>query len=106
MKTLATWIAGAALITSGWAGADEIVEARPDRVVGGGFGGLSGFMLGAAAGGPIGALVGGGAGYLLGQQVQGAAGLEQRLYVIRTADGRLLRVRRSAEESAEGVVTP
>ncbi|HCJ29202.1 MAG TPA: hypothetical protein DHV63_07905 [Pseudomonas sp.] len=95
MKNLVALVAGAILLTSTLVGADEVVKARQDRVVGGGFGGLSGFMLGAAAGGPIGALVGGGLGYFAGQGVQTAAGLEQTLYVIEAEDGSLSRVRSS-----------
>lgn len=95
MKNLVALVTGAILLTSTLANADEVVKAREDRVVGGGFGGLSGFMLGAAAGGPIGALVGGGLGYFAGQGVQKAAGLEQTLYVIEAEGGSQSRVRTS-----------
>jgi outer membrane lipoprotein SlyB len=95
MKNLAALVTCATLLTSSLAGADEVVTAQEDRIVGGGFGGLSGFMLGAAAGGPIGALVGGGLGYFAGQGVQTAAGLEQTLYVIEAEDGSRSRVRTS-----------
>ena len=95
MKNLVALVTCATLLSSSLAGADEVVSAREDRVVGGGFGGLSGFMLGAAAGGPIGALIGGGLGYLAGQGVQEAAGLEQTLYVIEKDDGSRSRLRTS-----------
>ncbi|MBA1280135.1 MULTISPECIES: hypothetical protein [Pseudomonadaceae] len=95
MKNLVALVAGAMLLTSTLAGADEVVEARQDRVVGGGFGGLSGFMLGAAAG-PIGALIGGGLGYFVGQGAQQAAGLDQTLYIIEAEDGSQSQVRSSA----------
>ena len=45
MKNLVALVTCATLLTSSLAGADEVVSAREDRVVGGGFGGLSGFML-------------------------------------------------------------
>jgi len=89
------------LLTSTLVGADEVVQAREDRVVGGGFGGLSGFMLGAAAG-PIGALIGGGLGYFVGQGAQQAAGLDQTLYVIEAEDGSRTRVRSSANDFIVG----
>ncbi len=60
MKSAKVLVAAAAILASGLASADEILEVHKDRAVGGGFGGLSGFMIGAAAGGPIGALIGGG----------------------------------------------
>ncbi len=102
MKNLVALVTCATLLASALAGADEVVSAHKDRVVGGGFGGLSGFMLGAAAGGPIGALVGGGLGYLAGQGVQEAAGLEQTLYVIETEDGSRSRLRTSRNDLVAG----
>ena len=51
MKKAMVLIAAAATLASGLASADEVLEVHEDRAVGGGFGGLSGFMLGAAAGG-------------------------------------------------------
>ncbi|WP_313025923.1 hypothetical protein [Pseudomonas lopnurensis] len=95
MKKSTVLIAAAAILVSNLASADEILEVHEDRAVGGGFGGLSGFMLGAAAGGPIGALVGGGLGYLLGQGAQSAARLEQTLYVVKKDDGNTSRIRTS-----------
>lgn len=77
--------------------ADEVMTVQKDRAVGGGFGGLSGVMLGAAVGGPIGALVGGGVGYFAGQSVQQAAGLEHNLYVIKDAEGNTSRLRTSED---------
>ena len=95
MKNLVALVTCATLLVSSLAVADEGLEVHQDRAVGGGFGGLSGFMLGAAAGGPIGALIGGGLGYLAGQGVQAAAGLEQTLYVIEKDDGSRSRLRTS-----------
>lgn len=82
--------------------ADQVMSVEKDRVVGGGFGGLGGFMLGAAAGGPIGALVGGALGYFTGQGVQEAAGLDHNLYVIRDDQGNVTRMRTSAAGFAAG----
>ncbi len=67
MKSAKVLVAAAAILASGLASADEILEVHKDRAVGGGFGGLSGFMIGAAAGGPIGALIGG-AGHAAGRR--------------------------------------
>ena len=92
MKKSMFWVAAAFWLGQGLALADEIVEAHPDRLVGGGFGGLSGFMVG-ASGGPLGALLGGGLGYFLGQGVQSVSGLEHTLYRLRAADGKLSQVR-------------
>lgn len=92
MKKSIMWVAVAFGLAQGMAFADQIVEAQPDRLVGGGFGGLSGFMVG-AAGGPLGALAGGGLGYFLGQGVQSATGLEHRLYRLKGVDGSLSQVR-------------
>ncbi|MCQ4261071.1 hypothetical protein [Stutzerimonas stutzeri] len=102
MKNLVALVTSAMLLGSALVGADEVVSAQEDRAVGGGFGGLSGFMLGAAAGGPIGALIGGGLGYLAGQGVQEAAGLEQTLYVITNEDGSQSRVRSYQEGLVAG----
>lgn len=102
MKKSNVLIAGAFLLATLNVSAAEVVEVREDRAVGGGFGGLSGFMLGAAVGGPIGALVGGGIGYFTGQQVQDAAGLEQNRYVLKGEDGSLSTVRSSSDDLALG----
>ena len=102
MKNLVALAAAAMLLGSTLVSADEVVNAREDRAVGGGFGGLSGFMLGAAAGGPIGALIGGGLGYFAGQGVQEAAGLEQTLYVIENEDGTQSSVRSSKNDLIAG----
>ena len=74
MRKVMVVVATVVVLGSSLVRADEILEVHQDRAVGGGFGGLSGFMLGAAAGGPIGALVGGGVGYLLGQGLGSAFG--------------------------------
>lgn len=95
-------MASVLLLASSLASADEVVAVHKDRAVGGGFGGLSGFMLGAAAGGPIGALVGAGVGYFTGQQVQDVAGLEQNLYMLRDEEGRTTRLRTSADGFSVG----
>ncbi len=102
MKKTTVLMAAAAILASGLVSADEILEVHEDRAVGGGFGGLSGFMLGAAAGGPVGALVGGGIGYLLGQGAQQATGLEQTLYVVKREDGSLGRIRTSDDRFLQG----
>lgn len=102
MKKVMVVVATVAVLGSSLVRADEILEVHQDRAVGGGFGGLSGFMLGAAAGGPIGALVGGGVGYLLGQGAQQAAGLEQTRYVVRREDGSVARIRTSDDRFLRG----
>lgn len=101
MKKFILAAASAAILTSGAVRADEILEVHPDHAVGGGFGGLSGFMVGAVAG-PIGALVGGGLGWLAGRGVQHAAGLEQTLYVVRKEDGSIARIRSSDGSFLQG----
>ena len=102
MKSAKVLVAAAAILASGLASADEILDVHKDRAVGGGFGGLSGFMIGAAAGGPIGALIGGGVGYLMGQGTQQAAGLEQTLYVVKREDGSIARIRTSDDRFLQG----
>ncbi|KIZ35896.1 MULTISPECIES: hypothetical protein [Stutzerimonas stutzeri subgroup] len=102
MKKAMVLMAAAAILASGLASADEVLEVHEDRAVGGGFGGLSGLMLGAAAGGPVGALVGGGIGYLMGQGAQQAAGLEQTLYVVKREDGSVARIRTSDDRFLQG----
>ena len=101
MKKAIAAVVGSMILLTGAARADEILEVHADNMVGGGFGGLSGFMLGAVAG-PIGALVGGGLGYLAGQGVQEAAGLEQTLYVIEKDDGGRARLRTSNNDLVAG----
>lgn len=90
-------MASVLLLASTLVSADEVVTVQKDRALGGGFGGLSGFMLGAAAGGPIGALVGAGVGYFAGQGVQEVAGPDQSLYVLRDEDGNTSRLRTSVK---------
>lgn len=99
MKKSVVAVAGALLLTSALAHADQVVEASEDLMVGGGFGGLTGFMVGGAVGGPIGAIVGGSLGFFSGQQVQQIAGLDQTLYVIQAENGTLSRVRTSATDT-------
>lgn len=60
MRKIITLCAVAALLNSPLGQADQIISAQSDTRVGGGFSGLTGFMLGGAAGGPVGALIGGG----------------------------------------------
>lgn len=93
-KTIAVY-AAIALLNSPLGHAEQILSAQSDTVVGGGYSGLGGFMLGGAAGGPLGALVGGGIGYLAGSQAQQAMGLEQTRYVIKDDSGRISTVRSS-----------
>ncbi|MCW3149761.1 hypothetical protein N8H22_14235 [Stutzerimonas stutzeri] len=101
MKKLIVAALSAAILSCGLAQADEVLEVHRDRAVGAGFGGLSGFMLGAVAG-PVGALVGGGLGWLAGRGVQQAAGLEQTLYVVRKEDGSIDRIRSSDGRFLQG----
>ncbi len=102
MRKIITLCAAAALLTSPLGQAEQILSAQSDTRVGGGFSGLTGFMLGGAAGGPVGALIGGGLGYLAGSQVQETMGLEQTLYVIKDDDGATRRVRSSDTGFIEG----
>ncbi len=102
MKNATVLMAAAVVLASGLASAGEVLEVHEDRAVGGGFGGLSGFMLGAAAVGPVGALVGGGLGYLAGQSAQQAAGMDQTLYVVKRDDGSITRIRTSDDRFLQG----
>lgn len=84
-----------ALLSSPLSHAEQILSAQSDTLVGGGYSGLGGFMLGGAAGGPLGALIGGGLGYLAGSQAQESLGLEQTRYVIKDDNGQISQVRSS-----------
>ena len=102
MQKLITLCAVAALLSSPQSYAEQILSAQSDTVVGGGYSGLSGFLLGGAAGGPLGALVGGGLGYLAGSQAQEALGLEQTRYVIKDDNGQISTVRSSDSGFVKG----
>lgn len=102
MRKIITLCAVAALLNSPLSHAEQILSAQSDTLVGGGYSGLTGFMLGAATGGPVGALVGAGLGYLAGSQAQEALGLEQTLYVIKDDSGQTRRVRSSDARFIEG----
>ena len=71
MKTLAPFSLLLALFGN-VATAAEVMPPRDSNSVGGGYGGVTGMMLGAAAGGPIGAIAGGLAGIYAGKSTQKA----------------------------------
>lgn len=102
MRKIITLCAVAALLNSPLGQADQIISAQSDTRVGGGFSGLTGFMLGGAAGGPVGALIGGGLGYLAGSQAQETMGMEQTLYVLRDENGNTRSIRSSDARFVEG----
>lgn len=77
----------AIMLQAGVGHADTVTREVPDNLPGKGFGGLSGFMIGAAAGGPIGAVVGIGIGWLVGGETQEATGLSGTTYQVRREDG-------------------
>ncbi|VVO57621.1 hypothetical protein PS874_00496 [Pseudomonas fluorescens] len=72
--------------------ADQVVREVPDTTAGKGFGALTGMMVG-AAGGPVGALIGAGAGFFVGGSVQQAAGLTEKAYEVKDAQGDISTVR-------------
>ncbi len=75
------------LLTAGSVNAAEVLEETKDQTSGKSTGGMTGMMIG-AIGGPIGALIGAGVGALFGGTAQDAAGLSDRAYKVRTADGK------------------
>ena len=95
MRKIITLCAVAALLNSPLGQADQIISAQSDTRVGGGFSGLTGFMLG-------GALIGGGLGYLAGSQAQETMGMEQTLYVLRDENGNTRSIRSSDARFVEG----
>jgi hypothetical protein len=75
------------LLNAGLAQADTVIGEVPDTLPGKGFGGLSGFMAGAAAGGPVGAAIDAGLGWLVGGETQKATGLSGQAYRVAREDG-------------------
>ncbi|WP_207891823.1 hypothetical protein [Thiogranum longum] len=69
----------------------------PDTLPGKAFGGLAGFMVGAAVGGPVGAIGVGFASVWLGGNVQETTGLHGRAYRIKSHDG-TIRIVRSPQQ--------
>ncbi|TBW12243.1 hypothetical protein E0E50_04865 [Azotobacter chroococcum subsp. isscasi] len=86
MKKLGTLALTLTLLAAGGAHAAEVLEETKDQTSGKSVSGMSGMMVG-AIGGPIGMLVGAGIGALFGGEAQDAAGLSERAYKVRTADG-------------------
>ncbi|SEI44428.1 hypothetical protein SAMN04244579_00500 [Azotobacter beijerinckii] len=93
------------LLAAGSVHAAEVLEETKDHTTGKSVGGMNGMMIGAiggAIGGPIGMLIGAGIGALFGGEAQEAAGLSDRAYKVRTADGKEKVVRSPAQEFAVG----
>jgi len=91
----------AAILPVGLANADTVIEEVPDSLPGKGFGGLTGFMVGATAG-PFGALAGAGIGLLGGGMFQEATGLGDRAYRIARDDGSEVVVRSPGRSWSNG----
>jgi len=87
MKKLGTLALTLTLLAAGSVHAAEVLEETKDHTTGKSVGGMNGMMIG-AIGGPIGMLVGAGIGALFGRGAQEAAGLSDRAYKVRTADGK------------------
>ena len=101
MKKLGTLALTLALLAAGSVNAAEVLEETKDQTTGKSVGGMNGMMIG-AIGGPIGMLIGAGIGALFGGEAQEAAGLSDRAYKVRTADGAEKIVRSPAEAFAVG----
>jgi len=101
MKKLGTLALTLTLLAAGSAHAAEVLEETKDHTTGKSVGGMNGMMIG-AIGGPIGMLIGAGIGALFGGEAQEAAGLSDRAYKVRTADGKEKVVRSPAQEFAVG----
>lgn len=86
MKRLAIF-SFALLLSVPSAFAGEVLAERADHTAGQVFGGLGGVLLGGAAGGPLGALAGAALGALTGAGTQGAMGLSETAYLVRSEDG-------------------
>jgi len=86
MKKLGTLALTLSLLAAGGVNAAEVLEETRVQTTGKATGGMSGMMIG-AVGGPIGMLIGAGVGALFGGEAQEAAGLGERAYKVRTADG-------------------
>ncbi|AJE23291.1 hypothetical protein [Azotobacter chroococcum] len=100
MKKLGTLALTLMLLAAGSVNAAEVLEETKDQTTGKSVGGMNGMMIG-AIGGPIGMLIGAGVGALFGGEAQEAAGLSDRAYKVRTADGKE-KVVRSTETFAVG----
>ena len=87
MKKLGVSILVAMLLHGGTVHADTVIEEVSDTLPGKGFGGLSGFMAGAAAGGPVGAVLGAGIGWLGGGVAQDASGVAGKAYRVQRDGG-------------------
>ena len=90
------------LSCTGVANAGQVVEPVPDTLPGKGFGGLTGFMVGAAVGGPIGAVALGLGSAWAGGKVQEATGLHGTAYLVEQADGKQVVVRAPGQEFSAG----
>jgi outer membrane lipoprotein SlyB len=86
MKLKTLLLIFAAILPVGLANADTVIEEVPDTLPGTGFGGLTGFMVGATAG-PFGALAGAGIGALGGALFQRETGFSGHAYRIQKEDG-------------------
>jgi len=100
MKKLGTLVLTATLLAAGAANAAEVLEEVKVQATGKSTGSMTGMMIG-GVGGPIGALVGAGIGALFGSTAQETAGLSERAYKVRVADGHE-KIVRSSEELAIG----
>lgn len=81
--------ANALFLGAAAAGADEVIDSRPDNATGQVLGGWASVLIGGAAAGPAGAIVGGLAGAWLGGEAQQAAGLSGERYVVKTDSGEI-----------------
>ena len=99
MKTLSISLLIAMALQAGTVNADMVIKEVPDTLPGKGFGGVSGFMAGAAAGG---AIVGIGLGWLGGGAAQDAAGGAGKAYQVRREDGSETVIRSPNREFSPG----
>lgn len=102
MKKITAYMLISLALHAGTVHADTVVEEIPDTLPGKGFGGLSGFMAGAAAAGPVGALVGAGIGWLGGAAIQDGSGLAGTAYRVKHLDGSETTVRSPKRRFAPG----
>ncbi|VAW82199.1 hypothetical protein MNBD_GAMMA14-1214 [hydrothermal vent metagenome] len=87
MKRYAPYVIAAALLQATVAGADVVKQEVPDTMGAKGFGGVAGFMVGAASGGPVGAVVGALLGGWSAAKAQEVTGLYGSAYRIGKKDG-------------------
>ena len=90
------------LSCGGVVNAGQVVEPVPDTLPGKGFGGLTGFMVGAAVGGPISAVALGLGSAWAGGKVQEATGLHGTAYLVEGVDGKQVVVRAPGQEFSSG----